>query len=328
MTGGRVVVTGAAGLIGQAAVRAFADAGWTVRAVDRKPDAPPGARGAGISWTSGSVHHISADALADVDAVVHLAAVTFEDSLGDDATPLLDVNVSGTNHLFRQAALAGVPSVVYASSQAVYAPATEYAGWPGGGPVPARALYAPPSLYGHTKLVCEGLADYYAGAGTARFLGIRPQLCYGLGRLTGVSGKFGAFLVDAIEGRPAVLEAPFGLEGSMDFIYDKDMAASLVRAVERLARPGAAGPPSRVVNAPTRDRLALRDVLDIVRRETGNPDVSIPEERCLPMIQAPRMDVEEAFELLGHEQRFPLAAAIADIAASLPPNRPDSPSHA
>ena len=114
---GRVVVTGGAGLVGGAVLRALAadPSVASVVSVDlREPDPRP----AGVEHRSGDLLDLDLVALLEgADAVVHLAAVV--DPILDDVLASR-TNVEGTQRLLDAVATAGVRTVVRVSSAAVY----------------------------------------------------------------------------------------------------------------------------------------------------------------------------------------------------------------
>ena len=127
----RVVVTGGAGFIGAAVVRALQQGGADVAVVDSlRPDVHRDGGAAarerlaalGVRLTQGDVRDLAAteDAVRGADAVVHLAAKV---GLGvdlDDMDDYVSSNELGTAVVLRAAAHAGIRRVVQASSMVVY----------------------------------------------------------------------------------------------------------------------------------------------------------------------------------------------------------------
>ena len=72
---GRVVITGGAGFVGRAVVSAFAGRGHPVTVVDRRPHPDPAVCSVVGELTEREVITEAVGA-ADVDGVVHLAAIT------------------------------------------------------------------------------------------------------------------------------------------------------------------------------------------------------------------------------------------------------------
>jgi nucleoside-diphosphate-sugar epimerase len=119
LPGARVLVTGGAGLIGRATVRAFAEAGATVTVFDSVESDVIGAREfvVGDICDEASVR----SAVANQDVVVHLAGVPGLEF--ESATTTYRVNTVGTFTVLLAAAEAGIARIVYASS-------INAAGWP------------------------------------------------------------------------------------------------------------------------------------------------------------------------------------------------------
>jgi uronate dehydrogenase len=118
--------------------------------VDPAPVAPAPAE----EWVTASVTDLGAmtAACAGVDAVIHLAAIA-------DEAPwerIAAVNIEGTYVAFEAARRAGVPRVIYASSNHAvgFTPRSAF-------PVPDYAFPAPDTYYGVAKVTGEALAALY-----------------------------------------------------------------------------------------------------------------------------------------------------------------------
>ena len=109
----RILVTGAAGLLGRFVVRELLAHGYEVRGFDRR------AGDADIEWVVADVTDAAAvnAAMEGIDAVLHIAAVPNIWS-GDGAT-IMHVNTQGTWLVFDAAQARGIGRVVFCSSDSV-----------------------------------------------------------------------------------------------------------------------------------------------------------------------------------------------------------------
>jgi nucleoside-diphosphate-sugar epimerase len=143
----RVLITGAAGFLGRGLVPALSAGGYIVRAAIRAPQVVPDAAEGVIVGDLRLSTNLSA-ALADVDAVVHLAGM----APGPDATDRTiyhDNNLVSTQRLADSAARAGVRRFVYLSSVRAQT-----------GPTSQRIITedlpaTPTDAYGRSKLEAE-----------------------------------------------------------------------------------------------------------------------------------------------------------------------------
>jgi len=153
-----VLVTGAAGLLGRFVVDELLNNGYGVRGFDRK-------RGqAQIDWRVADVTDTAAvaDAVRDVDAVLHIAAVP--NIWSGDGQTIIRVNVQGTYTVLEAAEGAGIERFVFCSSDSV-------SGYTVREGRMLRPLYAPLDLdhpllatdpYAISKVLGEDLARAYA----------------------------------------------------------------------------------------------------------------------------------------------------------------------
>lgn len=145
------VITGAAGRIGRTLRTGLAGDVGRMRLLDT---APLGPAGPGEDTLTADITDLAAlvDAFAGAHGVVHLAAIPDEDDFHD----LVRVNVVGTYHVFEAARRAGVPRVVYASSNRVTG------GYPTATRVDETMPSRPDGYYGVTKVTGEALGRVFA----------------------------------------------------------------------------------------------------------------------------------------------------------------------
>ena len=153
-----VLVTGAAGLLGRFVVEELLSSGYRVRGFDRR-------RGkADIDWRVADVTDAVAvaDALKDVEAVLHIAAVS--NIWSGDGQTIMRVNVQGTYTVLEAAEAARIERFVFCSSDSV-------AGYTVREGRMLQPLYAPLDLdhpllatdpYAVSKILGEDLSRAYA----------------------------------------------------------------------------------------------------------------------------------------------------------------------
>lgn len=165
----RILVTGAAGLLGRAVVTELLAHGYTVRGLDRVVGA------ARIEWVVADVTDTVAveQAMQDVDAVAHVAAIP--NIWSGDASTIIRVNVLGTWNVFQAAEAQGIERVVFCSSDSVAGYTVRE-----GKMLPPR--FAPLDLshplqatdpYAISKIMGEDIARAYARRGMS-VLAMRP----------------------------------------------------------------------------------------------------------------------------------------------------------
>jgi uronate dehydrogenase len=163
-----ILVTGAAGRIGTMLRSRLARPDRVLRLLDLAPVDSPGP---GEQAVTASVTDMAAmtDACRGVDAVIHLGGIAGEAPWDQ----ILDVNVNGTYVAFEAARRAGVPRVVFASSNHAvgFAPREDF-------PVPDYTFPAPDTYYGVSKAAGEAIAALYSHRYGMDAIAVRIMSCF------------------------------------------------------------------------------------------------------------------------------------------------------
>ena len=219
MKSGRPVVllTGASGFVGRHIAPILQDNGWIVRRAVRT--APESADDILIPSIDTATDW--REALADCEAVVHLAARAHRPNDNPTVDLYRPVNTDGTLQLARCAGQAGISQFVYVSSILVNGGTTD-------GRVPFREddIPQPRGVYGKSKADAESGLQVIAHAHHMRVTVIRPPLVYG----SGAQGNFRLLVRTVQRGIPL----PFASIHNRRAFLAVDNLASFI--VDRLSR--------------------------------------------------------------------------------------------
>ncbi|HET7246532.1 MAG TPA: NAD-dependent epimerase/dehydratase family protein [Streptosporangiaceae bacterium] len=162
-----ILITGAAGGIGTMLRPRLARPGRTLRLLDIA-DMTPGPAEEVIHASITDMDVMTA-ACRGASAVIHLAGISGEASWEE----ILQVNIQGTYVVFEAARRAGVPRVIFASSNHAvgFSPRESF-------PVPDYAFPAPDTYYGVAKVAGEGLAALYHSRYRMDTICIRILSCF------------------------------------------------------------------------------------------------------------------------------------------------------
>ena len=293
----RYLVTGGAGFIGSHVVDALAARGDAIRVVD---DLSTGRREnlsahPGIELIEADLgeRQVAEHAVADIDCVIHLAAIPSVPRSVREPRRSHRANVEATHELLLAARDAGVRRVVLASSSSVYGESERLPKHEGMRP-------APLSPYALHKLVGEQYAALFSrlyGLETValRFFNVfgprqSPQSQY--------SGVISLFTAALLAGRAPTIHGDG--EQTRDFTYVADVARGVLQAC---AAPAASG---RAVNIARGGRMSVNELCAALQRATG---VAVSARYAEPRpgdVRHSQADISLARDLLGFAPAVPV----------------------
>jgi UDP-glucose 4-epimerase len=221
----RFVVTGGAGFVGSHLVKLLLDNDHDVIVIDNLHT--------GKRENLGSVmdkiefqeldirnHESMKNILKNIDGVFHQAALTVVQDSFSNSKEYHDVNVQGTENIFKLS-IENKFKVVYASSSSIYGHKQKM-------PIEESVERKPINPYGQTKLECEHLFEKYSKLGGS-IIGLRYFNIFGKGQTIEYAGVITKFIEILKEGKAPII---FG-KGSQirDFINVNDVAKANLMAM-------------------------------------------------------------------------------------------------
>lgn len=278
-----ILVTGGAGYIGSHTCKQLAASGHTPITYDNLSN---GHRDA-VRWGPFEPGDITdGERLRGVigtykpQAVIHFAGLIEVGISVADPAAFYQANVNGSLTLLRAMIEAGVDSIVFSSTAAVY-------GQPDSVPIAEDAPTAPINPYGETKRAVEAMLGYFAAAHDLRYAALRYFNAAG----ADPGGELGERHDPESHLIPLVLLAALGQRPQIDiygtdyptadgtavrdYAHVNDLATAHVAALDYLA----ATPEPLTANLGTGAGYSVRQVVDTCRRITG---------RDIPAKDAPR----------------------------------------
>jgi UDP-glucose-4-epimerase GalE len=313
----RILITGGAGYVGSHCTKALAAAGHNSVVFDNllfghREFARWG------PLIEGDIRDASAlDAVFSAyrfDAVMHFAALAYVGESVNAPGRYYDVNVNGTRTLLDAMVRAGVRSIIFSSSCAIY-------GEPERMPITERTAPNPINPYGFSKLVCERMMDDFDLAHGLKSARLRYFNAAGadptaeIGEDHDPETHLIPLVLDAASGkRPNVTvygtdyPTPDGT-AVRDYVHVDDLARAHVLALQHLLNKG----DTIAVNLGTGHGASVRQVIDTARRITGREIAVRDASRRAgdpPVLVA---DAKKASEVLGWAPQYSdLAAIITD----------------
>lgn len=293
-----VLVTGAAGLIGNSVLEQLARRGDRVVAIDR--NAGTHAEVTILDCDLRDTHRLHAIASStSPDSIIHCGGHSGPMVARDNPYDLVSVNVIGTANMLELARIRKMRRFVYCSSASVYGPTIS-------GPVQEDVVLHPSTVYGATKLAAEQIVLSYAlehGLDTAA---LRLAWVYGPNRTTACILR--TMIADAQAGRPTRIG--WGADFHRQYVHVNDAAAALIAALD------APSLKQRVYTITGGSYLTLSKIAELVtealpvadiRLQTGpDPDDDVHHE----------FDISAARSELGYEPRISLHDGIIGMVQS------------
>jgi nucleoside-diphosphate-sugar epimerase len=231
---------------------------------------------------------------AQVTHIIHLAALQIPFCRANPALGAR-VNVVGTVNVFEAARRfqGQVQGLSYASSVAVYGPATLYPHRP----VPVAAPLYPATLYGVYKQANEQTARVYWQDWQVGSVGLRPYIVYGVGRDQGLTSGIAKAILAAAAGQPYEIK----FDGWVALQYADDIARMFIGA----ARAGYVG--AALCN-PRNDVVTVADFMAALQAQVPTAQITCSANNPLPF--PADLDDGDLRAILGQTPHTPLAAAI------------------
>ena len=289
----KFVVTGGAGFIGSHLVEYLVEHGNSVIVID---DLNTGKIEnlknvhEKIEFIKGDIrdNNLLRKTFKDVDGVFHQAALASVQESFTMPEKYHDVNVNGTENIFKVAKEFGL-RVVYASSSSIY-------GNPLKLPIKEDAQRNPINPYAQTKLDKELLAEKYAKMGVD-IIGLRYFNVYGERQSMNYAGVIKLFLESIQEKRPPKINGD-GLQ-ERDFVYVKDVVRANVMAMQSTVKHA-------FINVGTGKSVSVLDLAKIIIGASGLSIKPIHGPELKGDVRATRADTTLAKRLLNWEPEMQL----------------------
>ncbi len=290
------LVTGGGGFIGSNLVHALLDAGHAVRVLD---NFETGKR-ENLTQINDRIDLIEGDirnpttcqsACADIEVVLHQAALGSVPRSVDDPATSNAVNVDGTVNMLWAAKQAKVRRFVFAASSAVYGESAAL-------PKQEDMLPAPISPYGVTKLSCEHYCRVFYETYSLETFSLRYFNVFGPRQdpTSQYAAVIPLFVSALLGNKPPVV---FGDgEQTRDFTYIDNVVQANILAADAKNAQG------QVINIACQKQISLNRILDILRQLLDTDTPAEYTDARPGDIKHSLADITRAKELLGFEPRI------------------------
>lgn len=287
---GRVLVTGAAGFVGQWLLPALGAAGAELfaLAVEAGPDRGPAGVPASppdVTWLYGDLRDEAyvrrVVTTARPDTVIHLAAISHLPTAAADPALAWDVNVTATarllHHLGQWRETTGVePTVLVVGSAEQYGRDDSHVQ-----PLPETAVQAPRTVYAATKAAQEVLALQLWRATGLQVVVARSFNHSGAGQPPRFLLPALVHRARALAGAPAGTPLPVGNRTPVrDFLHVTDVVAAYISLCQR-------GTPGEAYNVASGTGWSVQQILDKVLARTASRAVPTEDPALVRPVDVP-----------------------------------------
>ena len=233
--------------------------------------------------------------LKNIDGVFHQAALTVVQDSFSRPEEYFDVNVHGTENIFKLAN-ENKFKVVYASSSSVYGHKLET-------PITEDAERNPISPYGKTKLEDEYLVEKYSKLNT-EIIGLRYFNIFGKGQTIEYAGVITKFLDRINEGKSPII---FG-DGSQirDFIHVNDVAKANLMAMNSKSS-------NLIANIGTGNAISILELANMIINTSGLKIDPVFMEALEGDIEKSLADISQAKKHFNWEPKIELQDWLKEI---------------
>jgi len=294
------VVTGGAGFVGSHLVKLLVEEGHKITVIDnlhkgKKENLASVINKIEFQKIDIRDYESMKKVLKNIDGVFHQAALTVVQDSFSRPEEYFDVNVRGTENVFKLAT-ENKFKVVYASSSSVYGHKLET-------PITEDAERNPINPYGKTKLEAEYLVEKYSKLNT-EIIGLRYFNIFGKGQTLEYAGVITKFLDRINEGKAPII---FGGGSQIrDFIHASDVAKANLMAMNSNSS-------NLIVNIGTGNAVSLFELANMMIDVSGLKIEPIFAESLEGDIEKSHADISQAKKYFNWEPKIELQDWLTEI---------------
>ncbi len=306
----KVLVTGGAGFIGGHLSGRLVAEGHEVVAIDNLSmgnlaNLAFEFLGSRLQFVKGDIRDRSLvkKCVSDIDAVIHLAAITSVPYSIQNPVETNQVNVMGTLNLLEACMNDGIEKFVYASSCAVYGDARRL-------PISEDDPLDATSPYAESKIVAEQYCHVFRERYKLQTICVRAFNVYGPGQHNSDYGGVLTRFVSRLEnGEPPIIYGDG--EQSRDFIHVDDIVTALMRILQD------DGPASKVYNLGSGRAVTINQLASVLQHTFDKEDLKpIHMPPRAGDIRHSQADISRAEKELGFRPRISLEEGLKRLVAS------------
>ena len=300
----RYIVTGGAGFIGSHIVEALAERGDEVVVIDNLltgtlENIQPFFAKKNVRFVRGSITDpaLCRDLFASADGVFHQAAIPSVPRSVADPLATNEANVTGTLSVLVAARDCRVPSVIFASSSAVYGDAPELPKHEGMTP-------APLSPYAVSKLAGEQYMNVFSRMHGVRTVSLRYFNVFGPRQdpTSQYAAVIPAFITSILSRRSPTIHGDGGQ--TRDFTYVKDVVQANIRAMESKAQG--------VFNVAYCQRISVKELAALIMEITGTSVPLLFEPSRAGDIRDSLADISRAKGAFGYKPEYTIKSGLEE----------------